>query len=307
LLYFVPEGHGLANSFAYLMTGGCLMLLGISGGLYDVPLQSYLQHFSPEKSRGAIFAATNLMTFAGTLLATGIFFLMRTVLGWENQTIFLITGLAMIPYVVLLIRFTAFDSARALTALIAKLMYRVEVEGLENIPATGAIFAPNHLSWVDGVLVGLAVPRHPRMLVYSEYFNKPWFAWFGRLGRVIPITPGKKSIVQSLRTAREALRQGELVGVFPEGGITRTGRIREFQPGIMTILKGTDAPVIPVYIDGLWGSIFSFKGGKFFWKIPKKLRPRVTIRFGKPLENPKNLEEIRQAVIALGGGKEEYE
>jgi acyl-[acyl-carrier-protein]-phospholipid O-acyltransferase/long-chain-fatty-acid--[acyl-carrier-protein] ligase len=288
------------------MTGGCLLLLGLSGGFYDVPLQAFLQHNSPEKTRGSIFAATNLLTFSGTLLATGIFVLLGTVIGFSNRTIFLLVGIAMIPFIVVLIRFTAFDTTRAAMLLISKLMYRVKLEGLENVPATGALIAPNHVSWVDGVLVGLACPRHPRMLVFADYFEKPWIAWFGRLGRVIPIHPGKKSIVQSLRAAREAINQGELVCVFPEGGITRTGAIREFQPGMMTILRGTNAPVVPVYVDGLWGSIFSFEGGRFFWKIPKKLRPRMTIRFGKPIEHPKDLEQVRQAVIELGGGKVHY-
>ena len=94
------------TSRVYIMTGCCLMLLGLSGGLYDVPLQSYLQHHSPEKSRGSIFAATNLLTFSGTLLATGIFFLMRSVFGFSNQTIFLIVGIALIPFVIVLIRAT---------------------------------------------------------------------------------------------------------------------------------------------------------------------------------------------------------
>ena len=316
LLYFVPGYNVLPTgqaivpysmfSFSYLMTGGCLLLLGLSGGFYDVPLQAFLQHNSPEKTRGSIFAATNLLTFSGTLLATGIFVLLGTVIGFSNRTIFLLVGIAMIPFIVVLIRFTAFDTTRAAMLLISKLMYRVKLEGLENVPESGALIAPNHVSWVDGVLVGLACPRHPRMLVFADYFEKPWIAWFGRLGRVIPIHPGKKSIVQSLRAAREAINRGELVCVFPEGGITRTGAIREFQPGIMTILRGTNAPVVPVYVDGLWGSIFSFEGGRFFWKIPKKFRPRVTIRFGKPIERPKDLEQVRQAVIELGGGKVHY-
>ncbi|MCC6123661.1 MAG: MFS transporter [Pirellulales bacterium] len=317
LLFFVP-GYGThvpgqeivpyaMSSFSYLMTGGCLFLLGLSGGFYDVPLQAYLQHNSPEKTRGSVFAATNLLTFSGTLLATGIFVLLGTVIGFSNRTIFLLVGIAMIPFVMVLIRFTAFDTTRTITVLISKLMYRVKVEGLENIPETGAILAPNHVSWVDGVLVGLATPRHPRMVVFADYFEKPWIAWFGRLGRVIPIKPGRKSMVQSLRAARDALQRGELVCVFPEGGITRTGAIREFKPGILTILRGTNAPVVPVYIDGLWGSIFSFEGGRFFWKIPKKFRPRVTIRFGKPLERPQSLEEVRQAVIELGGKGAKYE
>ncbi len=210
LLYLTPAGTGSAWSLSYVMTAGCLLLLGLSGGLYDVPLQSFLQYRSPEKNRGSIFAATNLLTFSGTLLATGLFFFLTVIFGLSNRTIFLLVGVAVLPLLIVLIRFTAFDTTRMAVVALSRLMYRTRIEGLENIPATGALITPNHVSWADGVLIGLACPRHPRMLVFADYFETPWLGWFGRLGRVIPIKPGRKSIVQSLRIAREALQNGEL-------------------------------------------------------------------------------------------------
>jgi len=305
LLYFLPAGNGSPVSFSYCATACCLFVLGLSGGLYDVPLQAYLQHHSPEKSRGSIFAAVNFMTFSGTFAASGLYILLVGIFGSKGKlsdpapAIFLLVGVALLPLVVVLIRYTAYDSTRMLVVALAKLMYHTRIEGLENIPATGAMLTSNHVSWADGILVGLACPRHPRMLVFADYFETAWLGWFGRLGRVIPIKPGRKSIVESLRIARKALQDGDLVCVFPEGGITRTGELQPFQPGAMTIIKGTDIPVIPVYVEGMWGSIFSYEGGRFFWKLPKKWRYPVTIRFGKPIYHPADIEQIRQAVVEL--------
>jgi acyl-[acyl-carrier-protein]-phospholipid O-acyltransferase / long-chain-fatty-acid--[acyl-carrier-protein] ligase len=304
LLYFLPAGNGHLLTFSYISTAVCLFSLGLSGGIYDVPLQAYLQHNSPEKTRGSIFAATNFMTFTGTFAASGMYILMVSVLKLSAPTIFILVGIALLPLVVVLIYYTAFDSTRMLVVTLSHLMYKTRIEGLENIPATGALITPNHVSWADGILIGLACPRHPRMVVFADYFETPWLGWFGRLGRVIPIKPGRKSMVQSLRVARQALKDGELVCLFPEGGITRTGEMNEFKPGALTILKETNTPVIPVNIDGMWGSIFSYEGGRFFWKIPKKWRYPVTIRFGKPIYNPSDMEQIRNAVVELGKGKE---
>jgi acyl-[acyl-carrier-protein]-phospholipid O-acyltransferase/long-chain-fatty-acid--[acyl-carrier-protein] ligase len=299
LLFFVPACNGSPLSVGYIATAACLLLLGLSGGLYDVPLQAYLQYHSPEKTRGAIFAAVNLMTFTGTLAASVIYILLVSVLGLSGRAIFLLVGILLLPLVVILIRYTAYDTTRMIAVALWRLMYRTRIEGLENVPAAGALITPNHVSYADGLIVGLACPRHPRMLVFADYFETPWLRWFGRLGRVILIHPGRKSIVQSLRMAREALLGGELVCVFPEGGITRTGEMQPFQPGLMRIIEGTDLPVIPVYVDGMWGSIFSFEGGKAFWKLPKKWRYPVTIRFGKPIYHPADIEQIRQAVVEL--------
>jgi acyl-[acyl-carrier-protein]-phospholipid O-acyltransferase/long-chain-fatty-acid--[acyl-carrier-protein] ligase len=106
-------------------------------------------------------------------------------------------------------------------------------------------------------------------------------------------------MAESIRLAREALHDGEIVCIFPEGNITRSGEMEEFRPGFLSILKDADTPLVPAYLDGLWGSIFSFERGKFFWKCPKRWRYPVTIRFGRPLRQPAGAEEVRQAVQAL--------
>jgi acyl-[acyl-carrier-protein]-phospholipid O-acyltransferase/long-chain-fatty-acid--[acyl-carrier-protein] ligase len=137
------------------------------------------------------------------------------------------------------------------------------------------------------------------MVAYAKYFESRWLGWFGRLGRIIPIGTTRKSMAESIRAAREALQQGEVVCIFPEGGITRNGEMQEFRPGFLSILKDTDVALVPIYLDGLWGSIFSYEGGKCFWKWPRRWRLPVTIRFGQPIREPANAEEVRHAVEKL--------
>ena len=104
----------------------------------------------------------------------------------------------------------------------------------------------------------------------------------------------------ALRTARAALQGGELVCIFPEGAMTRSGQLRGFRRGMVKILEGTDVPVLPVYLDGLWGSIFSFERGRFFWKWPKRWPFPIYIDFGKPFVNPGDVHRVRRVVQELG-------
>jgi len=301
LLFAVPGGTAehTASNGCYLTTGLLLLAMGITAGLYDIPLQAFLQDRSPPESRGSIMAAYNFLAFAGMLAAAGVYWLLSGPLRLSAPAIFLVGGLVTLPVTVLIIRRLPFETTRLLVRMLVASVYRVRIEGLENVPASGVLVVANHVSWADGILLGLACPRHPRMVAFSEYFENPWLGWFGRLGRIIPIGTSRKSMVESIRLAREALRNGEIVCIFPEGGITRTGEMQEFRPGFLSILKDTGAPVVPVYLGGLWGSILSFEGGKFFWKLPKRWRYPVSIRFGQPIHHPTGVEEVRQAVVEL--------
>ncbi len=300
LLAAVPggaKGHPAVAGYGW----SCLwlLLLGAAAGLYDIPLQAFVQDRSPAKSRGSVMAAYNFLAYSGMLAASGVFWLLSGPLGLSARWIFVIGGTATALVTVLILRLLPSQTLRLAVRLLAGCMYRVRVEGVENVPAGGALVVANHISWADGVLLGLACPRHPRMIAYASYFDSPWLGWFGRLGRIIPIGSSRKSMAESIRAAREALGQGELVGIFPEGGISRSGEIQEFRPGFLSILKDTGAPVVPVYLGGLWGSIFSFERGRFFWKWPRRWPYPVTIRFGKPIPQPESADQVRRAVEEL--------
>lgn len=300
LMAFVPGGvEGQPLGAGFYCSCVLLFVLGVTAGLYDIPLQAFIQDRSPARSRGSIMAAYNFMTFSGMLAASGLFWLMSGPLGLSPRVIFFIGGLATLPVTLLIVSHLPFQTAKLATRFIVSCFYRVRIEGEENVPEGGALLVANHISWVDGLLFGLACPRHPRMIAYADYFNNRWLNWFGRVGRIIPIGASRKSMVESIRAARGALQDGELVAIFPEGGITRTGQLEEFRPGFLSMLKGTGAPVVPVCLDGLWGSVFSYKGGKFFWKLPKRWRYPVTIRFGQPIHAPEGVEQVRRAVEEL--------
>ena len=124
------------------------------------------------------------------------------------------------------------------------------------------------------------------MLFRSDYVTGPFIGWLARTFGVIPIksTDGPRAIVTALNTAKEAIKNGELVCIFAEGSITRTGQLQPFQRGLLRIIDGTEAPVIPTYLDELWGSIFSHRDGRFLWKRPRGWPYHVTIARGPSVD-----------------------
>ncbi|HXE41868.1 MAG TPA: 1-acyl-sn-glycerol-3-phosphate acyltransferase, partial [Candidatus Baltobacteraceae bacterium] len=128
-----------------------------------------------------------------------------------------------------------------------------------------------------------------------------WVKPFTKMLGIIPIASdlGPRELVKSLHTASEAIRDGEVVCIFAEGHLTLTGNLEEFRPGAERIMKNVDAPIVPIALVGVWGSIFSYEGGKFFWKWPKQFPYRVTVRFGNPLPSTATAEEIHAAVNKL--------
>ena len=307
LLYVTGDSvvPGLVEASRQAFGWSCvwLFLLGISAGLFDIPLEAYLQLRSDDRVRGSILAANNFISYSCMLAAAGLFWLMRTRLGWSASTIFLAAGVGTVPVAIYVVCLIPQATVRCIVWIISKILYRVRVRGLENLPQKGgALLVANHVSWLDGVLLLLVATRPIRMLAWSDYVTGWWINWLSTMWAVIPIrnTDGPKALVQSLRVAKEAIVEGDLVCIFAEGGITRDGGLQPFQRGLMRIVDGTDCPVIPVYLDELWGSIFSFSGGRFFWKWPRKWPYPISVSFGEPLSDPDNIDQVRQAVQCLG-------
>lgn len=294
------DGLDAKASWAFVLSAAFLFVVGFSAGMYDVPLVSFLQQRSPQHTRGAILAANNALTFSLVILGAGVFYLISGALGFGGRTIFLLIALVMLGVAVVAAVALAREALRLLLWPIVHAMYRIRVVGLENLPREGgALLVPNHVTWVDGFILAMSLPGYIRFLVYAEYFERWWSAWFGRVARVIKIVPGRRSAIESIREAREALAAGEVVCVFPEGTLTRSGRIEAFQPGFIKMVKGIDVPVVPVYLGGLWGSVFSFEGGRFFWKLPRRVCDPVTVRLGAPIHHPTSPEQVRRAVLEL--------
>lgn len=290
----------------FILAGVFLFGLGVSAGLFDVPLAAYLQHHSDPESRGSILSASNFLTFSGIIFSSLVYGAMRYPLFspeplYSARHVFLVAGLLTIPVFIYIVCLIPQASIRFLVWMLSRTVYRVRVVGLENLPERGgALLVPNHISWIDGILLLLTSSRPIRMLVWAANFENRLLNGLGKLWGVILMGSGPKQILKALQTARDALHNGELVCIFPEGGITRSGQLMAFRRGAMKVLEGTDVPVIPVYLEGLWGSIFSFDRGRFFWKWPKRWPYPLGIYFGQPVTRPDDVNQLRRAVQDLG-------
>jgi acyl-[acyl-carrier-protein]-phospholipid O-acyltransferase/long-chain-fatty-acid--[acyl-carrier-protein] ligase len=182
---------------------------------------------------------------------------------------------------------------------LVRTFYRVTAFGLENLPDGGFLLVPNHISWVDALVLQLACPRPIRYVIDQEYYRKPILHPILRALGCIPINIRHSHA--AVRAAAEKVAEGEIVCVFPEGQLERTGTLLRLQRGYELIARHADAQVVPVWLDQLWGSIFSFQGGRFFTKFPKRLPYPVTIAFGKPLEaKAADVATVREELLKLG-------
>jgi acyl-[acyl-carrier-protein]-phospholipid O-acyltransferase/long-chain-fatty-acid--[acyl-carrier-protein] ligase len=179
-----------------------------------------------------------------------------------------------------------------------RLFYRTSIAGLENLPAGPAVIVPNHISYVDAILISFAADRPMRFMMKRQIFEKAP-RLLGALG-AIPVSSkdGPAQIEASLEAARQAIRAGQSVVIFPEGQLTLTGNMIGFRRGFERIVEGAPAPVIPAHLDGLWGSAFSMQKGPSLWSRLKELPRPVSVRFGPALAEPK-AQAARLAVTEL--------
>lgn len=186
----------------------------------------------------------------------------------------------------LLTRLAEYAVALIIRGLV-RVAYRFRAQGLEHVPAQGAaVLVCNHISFVDGLLVGVASRRRVRFVMDHQIFRNPCLSWFFRTVGAIPIAPRHEDPLVFERAFERialALGDGELLCIFPEGKITHTGRMNEFRRGVERILATSPVPVIPMALRGLWGSFFSRKDGPAMRKRPRRFRARVELRCGSPL------------------------
>src|SRR5215471_3297629 len=182
---------------------------------------------------------------------------------------------------------------------LVRFFYRVNALGLENLPEGGFLLLPNHITWVDALVLQLASPRPIRYIIEQEFYHKPMLKPFLSTVGCIPIDSRKAR--SAIRAATEQIAAGEIVCLFPEGQLTRSGTLLRLRRGYELIAQHANAKVVPVWLDRLWGSIFSFQGGKFFTKWPKEWPYRVTVAFGKPIEaNAADIATVREELLKLG-------
>jgi len=249
--------HGL--SFAQVV--GLLAVLGFCAGFFAVPINALIQHRPDEKNKGGVIAAANLISWIGIGAATGIYYFFQHYLQLNPSSIFLAASLATVAATAYVLYLLPDSLLRLLFWMATHSLYRIHIEGRENIPDKGgALLAPNHVSMVDAALLIASTERPVRFLMFKDNYEHPLIKPFARIMGVIPISSnqGPREMIHSLRAATEALKNGEIVCIFPEGQMTRIGQMLPFRRGMERIVKGADVPIVPVYLGGVWGSIFSF-------------------------------------------------
>ena len=283
-----------------------LLLIGIFGGFYIIPLNSFIQVRAKKEFRARIIAANNIINALFMVAAALLGGLLIGIFRFTIPGFFLI--IAIINTVVSLYIFSVIPEfvMRFLVWIIGHSFYRVRHVNIDNIPAEGpAVLVANHVSYVDGLIIGGACRRPIRFVVHEPIYRTPFLNFIFRTGKAIPIE-GKKHNPIAYKTAftkiRNALKEGELVCIFPEGSLTSDGKIHEFKRGIEKILRDSPVPVVPAALRGLWGSFFSRKDNRAMRRLPRGFRSKIEFLVGKPM-NPESAtaEILREAVEGLRG------
>jgi acyl-[acyl-carrier-protein]-phospholipid O-acyltransferase/long-chain-fatty-acid--[acyl-carrier-protein] ligase len=282
-----------------------LGLLGFAGGFFIVPVSALLQHRPAKEKKGEVLAAANLLSFVGVFLVWPVHYLLAQVAHLTPRHIFLFGGVLTLAGAVYAVTLLPDSLLRFALWVLTHSLYRIKVLGRDNIPAKcGALFVCNHLSQVDALLLLASTDRHVRFIMYKGVYDLPWIKPLARVLGVIPISSElrPREMIHSLREASEAIKNGEVVCIFAEGQITRIGQMLPFRRGFERIMKDpalSGTPIIPVALDGVWGSIFSFEKGRFVWKLPRRIPYPVTVNFGQPLPHTATPFDVRQAVQEL--------
>lgn len=274
---------------------------GYSSGLFLVPLYAFIQQNAGDHRRGRILAGVSLLDSSVGLAAAGLYGLLATddMLALSTRTQFVVLAVLTGLMVIYALWHLPHQTVTTVMRFFGPIFYRVKARGRENIPGSGALIICNHLSYVDAVVLQVASPRPIRFVAFAGLAKNPTVRFLFRAAGVIPVAPDKP--MKGIRLAVDAIKAGELVCVFPEGAISRTGQLMLLKRGFESIARQAHAPVVPAVIDGLWGSVFSFAGNKYLWKSPRLMPTHVCVIFGPPISPQKiDLGTARRALLDLG-------
>jgi acyl-[acyl-carrier-protein]-phospholipid O-acyltransferase/long-chain-fatty-acid--[acyl-carrier-protein] ligase len=297
ILAFLTPG-----SLAFLLA---LALLAFSAAVFLAPLNAWMQDRYPPEKRGELQSAVNLQDcFAGIiaviLIATSEYlakqFHLSDAIGFRLEIAFI--GVICGVMTLFVIRLLPGDFVRLIGCAAIRAIYRIQTIHPERIPAKGgALLLPNHVTFADAFFISAACPRPVRFVMDEAFTVNPVVRFFTSIFHTVNIR--REQPREAIRITIEALRNGDLVCLFPEGQLTRTGTLNELHRGFELIAKKADHPLIPLWVDGSWGSIFSFERGSFFRKLPYHLPYGLSVAFGNELQpETADLATVRQALQA---------
>ena len=291
--------HGMAGSAVLLG------LLGFFAGFFAVPVNALIQHRPAASEKGGIIAAANLLSFVGIAISSAVYFVFTSYIHLDPRGVIVAASLITAAGTVYVLILLPEWFARLILFFVTRTLYRIQVVGRDNFPEkTGALLVSNHMSFIDAALLVAATDRPIRFIMYQGIYDHPIVKPFAAIMKAIPISSEQhpREMIRSLHAATQALREDEIVCIFAEGQITRTGQLLPFRRGLERIMKDVDAPIIPVNLDCVWGSIFSFERGRFLWKLPRRMAHKITVSFGRPMPPKSTAIEVRAAVQELHAG-----
>lgn len=312
-LYFAISGfaaEGMREWLAFLVVPGAARVLldmafiGFFGGLFIVPLYALIQTRTEEKRRARIIAVNNVINAFFMVLGAGLAIVLLSIVGLSIAELMLTVMLMNIAVSIFIFQQVPEFAMRFIIWMLSHTMYRVIPEGLEQVPEEGgALLVCNHVTYVDALLLAGAVKRPIRFIMFKPIYDIPVLHFVFKAGGAIPIQGAKEN-----QTAHEAafteigqaLAAGDLLCIFPEGALTRDGEISTFRRGVERIVSETPVPVVPMALQGLWGSFFSHAGGVF--KNPSRLWSKIRVRAGAAIPAAEvSADRLQKEVEALRG------
>ncbi|MCG9700039.1 MFS transporter [Vibrio natriegens] len=283
-----------------------LFFVGVSGGVFIVPLYSFIQSRSNQGECARSIAANNIMNALFMVGSALVSIFVLSVLSLSVVELFAIMAVGNFFVAIYVYRQVPEFTQRFISYLLSHCMYRVSVEGRQHIPETGAaLIVANHVSYVDALILMGTSTRPVRFVMDKSISEMPVLKYVFRHAGVIPICSPRKcteTYKQAFEQIEQALHNEEVVCIFPEGRLTSDGELGEFRPGVEKILKRSPVPVIPMALKGLWGSFFSHKGGHALTKRPKRFWSKIEVKIGQvlgpgQLDRHKLQQEVQELLI----------
>jgi hypothetical protein len=312
-LYFAtPEQPGVAVTAAAFFGDPAnwrimadLLLIGVFGGFYTVPLYALVQHRSLPAFRSRVIAGLNILSALFMTIAAIMAMVLLGRAGFSIPELFLLTAVLNAAVAIYIFTLVPEFLMRFLVWLLIHTVYRVRVSGEEHIPEEGpVIIASNHVSFADPLIIGGVIRRPVRFVMHHRIYRLPVLNFIFRTGKAIPIASRNEDpniLEAAYNRIHAVLEGGNVLGIFPEGSITRNGEIQPFKPGVEKIIRERPVPVVPVALCNLWGSMFS-RRDPLLKRRPYKLWADVELRIGEPIPAAEiTAERLWQEVARLRG------
>ena len=296
-LFILPAVHSL------WLLAALFLFYGVMGGLFLIPLNALIQFNAESDEAGTVLAASNFMQNLLMSLFLVITAILTGILALESM--WMLYGMAVVALVGSVFALSRLPQAfvRYVVLVMASQRYSLNVLGMKNIPSTGGVLLlGNHASWFDWAVLQIACPRPIRYVMLRSIYEMPVLKGFLKVFGVIPIAPGKDA-EESLTQIREALQNGDVVAIFPEGRISRNGQLAAFKRGFERAVEGftadADVKIVPFYLRGLWGTAFSYATRHQQRSGLQRGKRAVTVAFGERLPVHSTAATVKQKVTEL--------